>query len=66
MLTRLVLDAMHGADDIPYLVRFKTTGKDFVQNSVVYMADLHAIQEVEEDPVIELKMLGGFPRKQLI
>ena len=55
---RLALSAAHVADDIPYLVRFKTTVQTlflFYQNSAVRMAGLHAIQEVLDDSVIKLK-----------
>lgn len=55
---RLALAAAHAADGIPYLQRFKTKLQSlfyFYQNSAVRMSNLHAIQEVLEDPSIKCK-----------
>ena len=50
--------ALHAADNIPYLKRFKETVQSlflFYHNSAVRMAGLHAIQEILNDPIIKLK-----------
>ena len=50
---RLALAAAHAADGIPYLQRFKSILQTlfyFYQNSAVRMANLHALQEVLDDP----------------
>ena len=55
---RLALAAAHAADGIPYLQRFKSILQTlfyFYQNSAVRMANLHAIQEVFNDPNIKCK-----------
>ena len=55
---RLALAAAHAADGIPYLQRFKSILQTlfyFYQNSAVRMANLHAIQEVLNDPNIKCK-----------
>ena len=56
---RLALAAAHAADGIPYLQRFKSILQTlfyFYQNSAVCMANLHAIQEVLDDPSIKCKL----------
>ena len=55
---RLALAAAHAADGIPYLQCFKSILQTlfyFHQNSAVHMANLHAIQEVLNDPNIKCK-----------
>ena len=55
---RLALAAAHAADGIPYLQRFKSMLQTlfyFYQNSAVHMGNLHAIQEVLNDPNIKCK-----------
>ena len=56
---RLALAAAHAADGIPYLQRFKSILQTlfyFYQNSAVRVANLHAIQEVLNDPSIKCKL----------
>jgi len=55
---RLALAAALASDSIPYLKQFKSILQTlfyFYQNSPVRMANLHAIQEVLNDPVIKCK-----------
>ena len=55
---RLALAALHAADNIPYLQRFKIHLRNlfyFYQNSHVRMSGLHAIQALLDDPTIKLK-----------
>ena len=55
---RLALAAAYVADGIPYLQRFKSILQTlfyFYQNSAVRMANLHAIQEILNDPNIKCK-----------
>ena len=52
---RLALAAVHAADNIPYLKRFKETVQSlflFYHNNAVRMTGLHAILN---DPIIKLK-----------
>ena len=55
---RLALAAAHASDSIPYLRQFKSILQTlfyFFQNSAVRMANLHAIQEILNDPQIKCK-----------
>ena len=54
---RLALAAAHASDSIPYLKQFKSLLQTlfFFQNSAVRMANLHAIQEILNDPQIKCK-----------
>lgn len=55
---RLALAAAHASDSIPYLQQFKSILQTlffFYQNSAVRMANLHAIQEILNDPQIKCK-----------
>ena len=55
---RLALAAAHASDTIPYLQQFKSILQSlfyFYQNSAVRMANLHAIQELLNDPQIKCK-----------
>ena len=56
---RLALAAAHAADGNPYLQQFKSLLQTlfyFYQNSAVRMANLHAIQEILDDPSIKCKL----------
>ena len=55
---RLALAAAQASDSVPYVLKFKSilqTLLYFFQNSPVRMANLHAIQEILNDPVIKCK-----------
>ena len=56
---RLALAAAHASDSVPYLKQFKSILQTVFycyQNSAVHMGNLHAIQEVLNDPLIKCKL----------
>lgn len=57
---QLALAALHAADGIPYLQKYKSILQSifyFYQNSAVRMANLHKIQEILNDPIVKCKLV---------